>query len=131
MTRAIVAGLLYFLAVFAIGFVFGTLRVLVIIPRIGELAAVLVELPMMLALAWPICGALIRRCAVPPGMVPRFVMSAIAFAMLMVAELVLAVWLFGQTPQQPWASFYAPATQLGLAGQVLFALFPLLRRRHD
>ncbi len=128
MTRAITAGLLYFLAVFAIGFALGTLRVLVIIPRIGALAAVLVELLVMLALAWPICGALIRRCAVPPRPAPRLAMGAVAFGVLMVAELAMAVWLFGRTPQQHWASYRGVAEQLGLAGQLAFAVFPLLRR---
>ncbi len=130
MNRAINAGLLYFIAVFAIGFALGTLRVLVVIPRIGELPAVLLELPVMLALAWPICGALIRRCAVPSCVAPRLAMGAVAFAVLMMAELAMAVWLFGRTPQQHWASYRGVAEQLGLAGQLVFALFPVLRRRH-
>lgn len=131
MIRASVAGLLYFLAVFAIGFALGTVRVLVLAPRIGEIAAVLIELPVMLALAWPICGALVRRCAVPPQPGPRLTMGVVAFAVLMGAELAMAVWLFGQTPGQHWNSYRGFAARLGLAGQLLFALFPLLHRRRQ
>ena len=131
MIAAMVAGLLYFAAVFAIGFALGTLRVLVVIPRLGELVAVLLELPVMLALAWPICGALLRRFAVPPGLAPRLAMAATAFGVLMAAELVMSVVVFGQTPAQHWGSYHRLAAQLGLAGQMVFALFPLLRDRHN
>ena len=41
MRRAVPAGAVYFLLVFLAGFVLGTFRVLVVLPRIGELAAVL------------------------------------------------------------------------------------------
>ncbi|MEY2882672.1 MAG: hypothetical protein RL490_396 [Pseudomonadota bacterium] len=127
MTRALRAGLLYFASVFAIGFALGTLRVLVIIPRIGETAAVLLEVPVMLALAWPICGRLLRRFAVPAGVAPA-VMGGTAFSVLMLAEWGLAVTLFGQSSGQHWALYRTLPGQIGLVGQILFALLPLPRR---
>ena len=128
MSQAIRAGLLYFFAVFAIGFGLGTIRVLLVIPRLVAIAAVLIEVPVLLALAWLICGALLRRCAVPSGLLPRLAMGTTAFGVLMLAELVLAVVLLGQSPMQHWASYRDPAAQIGLAAQMLFAAFPLLRR---
>jgi len=41
--------LAYFLPVFALGFVLGTVRTLWLAPMLGELAAVAAELPVMLA----------------------------------------------------------------------------------
>jgi len=46
---ATAAGALYALIVFLIGFIFGTVRVLLLAPRLGEIAAVVLETPVMLA----------------------------------------------------------------------------------
>ena len=131
MSNALRAGVVYFLAVFAIGFVLGAIRVTFVIPRIGALAAVCIEVPVMLALAWLVCAAIVRRFAVPPTVAARLAMGGIAFALLMLAELALAVLLFGRTPAQHWGRYHGLAEQVGLAGQVAFALFPLwiARRR--
>ena len=62
-TASLGAGLAYFAVVFAAGFVLGTLRVLVVAPHLGEIAAVVAELPIMLAVSWIICGWLLGRVA--------------------------------------------------------------------
>ncbi len=129
MAKAIRAGLFYFALVFGIGFVLGTIRITFVIPRLGELVAVMLELPVMLASAWLVCGWLVTRLAVPGRLAPRALMGATAFSLLMVAELVLAVLLFGRTPAQHLDSYRSTAALLGLAGQLLFAAFPLWRRR--
>jgi hypothetical protein len=59
----------------------------------------------------------------------RLTMGAWAFLLLMLAEMALAVWVFGRSGAAYWAGFGAPAAQLGLAGQIGFALMPLFRRR--
>ncbi|WP_426167966.1 hypothetical protein [Sandarakinorhabdus sp. DWP1-3-1] len=128
MTRAVTAGLAYFVAVFAIGFALGALRVDIVAPRLGALAAVMLEVPVMLALAWPICGALIRRHRVPHGLAPRLAMGATAFGILMLAETVLGAMLFGQDLATQAAHLGTAAGLAGLAGQVLFAALPLLHR---
>lgn len=48
MKRVLQAAVLYFLIVFAVGFVLGVLRVLIIVPAWGERNAELAELPVML-----------------------------------------------------------------------------------
>jgi hypothetical protein len=128
MAAAIRGGVLYFALVFAIGFAFGVVRQTLVIPRIGERAAVLLEVPLLLALAWPLCRRVVRRCAVPPALPHHVVMGLVAFALLMLAELLLAVTLAGQTPAQHWARYAELPVQIGLAGQILFALFPVLQR---
>lgn len=125
MTAALRAGIAYFAIVFAIGFILGTIRVLVVIPRLGETAAVLLELPVMLALSWLACDWLVRQLSVAPVAAPRLAMGALAFVLLMLAELGVSTFGFGRTVAEHFGSYYAVAAQLGLAAQVVFALFPV------
>lgn len=127
MATALAAGLRYFLIVFAIGFALGTLRTLLVAPRLGELAAVALELPVMLAASWWVCGRLVRR--LPSGLASRAVMGGSAFAMLIVAELTLAVTLFGRAPAALVMGWQTPAGLLGLIGLIGFGVMPLIRRR--
>lgn len=122
------AGIVYFGVVFAAGFVLGTLRVLVVVPRLGEAAAVALEVPVMLAIAWIACGRIIAALRVPGDWPARATMGAVAFALLMAAETALAILAFGRSPAEHLASYREAAALLGLAGQVGFGLMPLLRR---
>lgn len=124
--RAIAAGLSAFALVFGAGFVLGTIRVLLIVPRVGETAAVVAELPVMLAISWWVTGWAIRRWQVPPGR-DRVAMGVVAFAMLMAAELVLGLTLFNQPPGAWLASLMAMPGAIGLAAQIAFGIMPLLR----
>ena len=126
MTAAIRLGLIYFAAVFAVGFVLGTIRTLFLTPSIGELGAVLVELPVILTAAWVICGRLLRGRRVTAAQAAA--MGVAAFTLLMLGEAGLSVWLFGRTLPQHLALYAQPAKMIGLAGQIAFAAFPLLRR---
>ena len=127
MSSSIRAGFFYFAIVFAIGFLLGTIRVLVLVPRMGELVSVLIEFPVILAASWIVCGRLIAGLRVPGHWRFRLTMGAVAFALLMVAELVLSVSLLGNSPAEHLARYRSLHGALGLAGQILFAAFPLLR----
>lgn len=130
MTRLIAAakaGAAYFAVAFAIAFVLGALRVLVVAPQVGELAAVLIEVPIMLAVSWFVCGWILRRHDVPGSIGARLTMGAVAFALLMAAEFALGIYGFGKTAGEIVASFALLPAQFGLAGQVGFALMPVLR----
>lgn len=123
--RALVAGAYYFQIVFAIGFGLGTLRTLVLAPRIGEASAVMVELPIMLAASWYVAGSLVARFRVARDQ--RLTMGFFAFTLLLLAEAVLSVVLFGRTISGHLAQYRTFAGAAGLAGQVLFALLPVMR----
>ena len=126
MSRVTVPALVYFAVMLAAGFVLGTLRVLILVPHLGELAAVTLEVPVMLALSWLAAGWVLRRWPVT-GTGLRLAMGAIAFLMLMVAEAVLTVLLFGRPlASMPDAILTLPGL-VGLAGQIGFALVPALR----
>ena len=125
--RALKAGALYFAIVFAAAFVLGTVRVLLIIPRIGQLPAVLLELPIVLALAWVVCLRVTTRFSIPQLIAPRMIMAGSAFLLLIGAELAMSVWFFGNSVADFGASFGTLHGAIGLGGQIAFALFPLIQ----
>jgi len=49
------AGALYAIIVFVIGFILGTMRLLLLVPRLGATTAVIFESPVMLAASWFVC----------------------------------------------------------------------------
>lgn len=128
MRKALIAGVVYFGAVFSLGFLMGVLRVLVMAPRVGETGAVLLELPVMLAASWLACGRLVRVFGIGAGTADRAVMGASALFLLLVAETAAALVLFGRTPDEWLGSWRTTPALLGLASQVAFGLFPLFRR---
>ena len=54
-------------------------------------------------------------------------MGASALALLMLAELVLSILVFGNSIATVLQGYQTLYGQLGLAGQVLFAVFPLMQ----
>lgn len=125
MRAALKAGLAYFAIVFSVGALLGTLRVLVLAPRSGELLAVAIELPVMLAVSWVACRRLVARFSVPGRPAPRAAMGGLAFGLLMGAEIGVSVLGFGRTVAEHLEAYRSAAALMGLAGQIAFALFPL------
>lgn len=121
------AALAYFAIAFAAGFALGTVRVLAVAPLFGELGAVALELPVMLAVSWLAAGWCVRRFTVPARAGPRLVMGGLAFALLMLAELGVSVFAFGRSPAEHLAKYRQASALVGLAAQVAFALFPWVR----
>jgi hypothetical protein len=127
---SIYAGAMYFGIVFAAGFVFGTARALLTAdaPEM-RLAAVAVELPLILAVSWFACRHAIRLFAVPAFVSVRAAVGAIAFAMLMVAEAAISIGLAGRSLSEHLALYAEASHLLGLVGQVVFAVLPVLQIR--
>ena len=65
MRRTLAAAAAYFALVFSAAFVMGVVRNLVVAPRTGEVAAVLIETPLILAVSWFAAGWSIRRFRIP------------------------------------------------------------------
>ena len=119
------AGARYFAIVFAIAFAVGAVRTTWIAPAMGATAAVLFELPIILFVSFYaarriLLGGLIgtRGAAMGAG--------ATAFTLLMAAEAGLATLVFGQSISTWWADLWRVPGIIGLGGQMLFALMPLL-----
>ena len=129
MMRMLLSGTAYFGAVFAAGFVLGVLRTLVLVPLLGELAAVLVELPLILTIAWRVCTRLLRRWPLSPR--SALGMGGIAFLLLMAAEAGLSTLLAGRSLAEHLALYAQLPHLVGLAGQLAFALFPWIQVRRS
>lgn len=118
---AVRAGLRYALALFAIGFALALIRVPLLVPRIGETAAVLLELPLMLIAAWHVSRAIVRRAGLPHN--GRVLMGMVYFPLLLLFELLLGLAL-GGTVTAIIAGWFATPGLLGIAAQGLAAVFP-------
>ena len=86
--RATKAGALYAIIVFLIGFILGTIHVLLLAPHLGETTASIVEIPIILAASLFICRWCVDRFDVRRTVPARSLMGFVAFLVLMLAEVV-------------------------------------------
>ncbi len=127
MANALKAGIFYFLGVFAMGFILGAMRRFFLLSYTGPVVAVLIEIPIMLVFAWYLCSFLTRKLAVPSDISERLVMGSVAFACLMMGELLLAILLQEGRMTDFFLSFNLPENRIGLVGQIAYALFPVIQ----
>lgn len=122
--RPAAAAIAYALTVFALGFMLGVVRTIWLAGQIGAVAAVLVELPIMLLASWAIAQRLVVHARIETA-TQALAMGGFALALLLLLELGLALALGGSV--SGWrAALATPPGALGLAGQGLFALLPLM-----
>ncbi len=126
---AVKAGAVYAIGMFSIGFAMGAIRFMFLLPLFGELAAIVIELPIMLVFSWLLCGRAILIWHVDSQTRIRAAMGATAFASLMVVDLGLYVLMFNSSPLEAMARWGTTAGAFGLAGQIVFGLLPLVRFR--
>jgi hypothetical protein len=125
-----IAGFVYFAIVFAAGFAFGTIRALLTAEApSASLMAVVIELPIILAFAWFACLRTVAWFAVSATVAARATMGAVAFGLLIAGEFAIGVALLGRTVGEHFATYGEASHALGLAGQAVFALFPVVQRR--
>ncbi len=120
------SALAYTAAVFTAGVVLGIARTLVLMPRVGEAAAILIEVPVMLAISLFAARWAVGRWPVRARLGPRLAMGALAFTLLMAAEAALSTLGFGRTFAEHLARTLRPAALPGLAAQILFGTMPVL-----
>ncbi len=126
-SKALLAGTLYFALIFALGFVLGTLRVLWLMPLVGQTLAVLAEQPVMLTASWFAARWLLRRYGFQ-SVRDRAVMGGIALVLLFIAEIALGFTLFNQSLTRSLTEALVLPGLIGLIGQIIFGLMPLLVR---
>lgn len=100
MQRLRAAGL-YFLLVFSAGFMLGTVRVLFIVPAVGERAAELLEMPLMVAVVAVAARFIVRKFAGSiHGTAQWLHVGAFAFVCMLTADVGVGVTLRGMTVWQ-------------------------------
>lgn len=129
MQRLRAAGL-YFLLVFSAGFMLGTVRVLFIVPAIGERAAELGEMPLMVLIVAVAARFIVRKYAGSIHDTSQWLqVGAIAFACMLTADVGVGVALRGMTV---WQALFARDPLSGTAyylALVFLALAPSLFAR--
>ncbi|MGB5076984.1 MAG: hypothetical protein WBO17_05835 [Sphingorhabdus sp.] len=129
--RALKAGTAYWVMIFSLGFVLGMLRVMIVLPWLGnELGAVLLELPVILAASWVAARLLVRRFQLNRSS-EMWLMGCLAFALTLMSEALLAVFVFKEFLHEWAASQLVLPGALGFAGQMMFAAIPWLIHRKD
>jgi hypothetical protein len=119
----------YFALVFGTGFLLGAVRVPLLVPRLGERLAELLEMPWM-ALAMVLAARfVVHRPLAGRSPLTRAVAGALALAFMVAAELVVGVVL-QQRPLQAILTDRDPVSGgVYLALLLLYALLPLLLGR--
>jgi hypothetical protein len=122
------AALVYVGLVFAVGFALGAVRVPILVPRLGERHAELLEMPFMLLAVYLAAGLVVRRFGAAVGARALPGVGGLALALLLGAELIVGVILAGRD----LAAYLADRDPVSGAVYLLmlgvFAAMPWLRR---
>jgi P-type Mg2+ transporter len=123
----VLAGINFGTALFMAGVVFGTFRTLWVTPLLGRPHAVLVELPFMFLTAWLLSRFLMRAWKVKPIWTDRALVSCAAFIAGMGLELAFGIIFQRQSLGQVLALLLSDESRIGLLGQILVFLFPVIQ----
>jgi len=123
--RILKASAIYYAAVFGVGFVLGTLRVLFVVPALGVRLAELLELPLMVAACAFFARLVVRRFA-PLALGDRLAVGLLALMLLVATELGLAMLIQGKSLAEYVAGRDPVSGAAYLLSLVAFALMPLL-----
>lgn len=115
--------------VFAIGFVLGTIRTLLIVPHVGERRAEMLEAPIMILVSFLMARWVVRQMGVPYIISQRLMMGAIGLLLLLAAEFGFVLWLRGIPLQQYFATRDPVAESVYYSALLVFALAPLCVQR--
>src|SRR6266404_3745078 len=124
--RALKAGLVYFLFVFAAGWILGPIRELWAVAHFGRMAATLSEAVIMLIAMTVAARWVIRRFEVPQALGATLPMGLIGIGLLLPAEIAGLVWVRGLSLREYLASFANTTGILSLVMFLLFAAVPTL-----
>lgn len=127
----ILAGTGYFAAVFAVGFLLGTIRVLFVVPLIGDSRAELVEMPLMLIAVFLAARWIVLRFNLPVGAAGRLPPGCIALALMLSGEWLVMTFLRNQTFAEYLASRNFLALSMYALSLLAFALMPWLVGQPD
>ena len=129
LARTVKAGVTYFALTFGAGFVLGSIRVPFLVPRLGERAAELIEMPFMFVVIVLAARFITRRFSLPADALPRLGAGFLALGLLVAAEVVLALSLQDRTLAEYVASRDPVSGSVYLAMLALFAVMPLVIAR--
>jgi hypothetical protein len=119
-------GSIYFALVFAAGFALGTIRVLVVEPRIGTRYAELIEMPAMLFVIYQTAKYVVSKMPDTTSGIPYLIIGATALVFLLLFEFTLVLGLQGLTIDQYLNSRDGIAFSAYIFSLIIFGLMPWL-----
>jgi hypothetical protein len=96
---------IYFLLIFALGWILGPIRELWAVPRFGRVPALLIEAVIMLIAMTVAARWVILRFNVPQTLGPTVLMGLVALGILLPAEIAGVLWVRGSSLREYLASF--------------------------
>lgn len=123
--RIIKAGGLYFVCVFSLGFVLGTIRTLWVVPRLGTRIAELSEMPIMVAVVILAARWIVRHFAVPSTLSARLGVGCIALGLMVISEFAFVLRLRGLSIRRYLASRDPVAATAYYLALAVFASMPI------
>ena len=131
---AILAGITYGGGMFMAGFVMGAIRQIFLAPLVGDLLAVIFEIPFMLVICWYLSKQcllswyLCKCCLLWKEECTNVnTIGITSFLTLLLLETVLSMTLFNRSLDEIQEGFATTNGRIGLVAQLLAATFPSLQ----
>lgn len=119
---------IYFGIVFGVGFLLGSVRVPILVPRIGVRAAELAEMPLMFIAIFLAAGWIVRRFGSGIHSTGWLMVGIMALGLMIGAELLLVTVLSGRGIAEYIANRDPVSGAVYLAMLAVFAAMPRIRR---
>ena len=126
--RSLRAGAVYFLLLYALGFLLGAMRELLLAPRLGVVVASALEAIPMLAAIFHFAPLIARRFGIPPKSGGRLLMGFLGLVLLIGAEIAMTRAMRGLSPQEWLAHFASIEGAIYAVLLACFAAMPWLKR---
>ena len=118
-----IRGAVYFAAVFSVGFLLGTVRVLALEPRLGERWSELAEMPVMLLAIVLAARYIVRRFPAPERRA-YLVSGAVALLLLILVEFLVVLGIRGLSITQYFSERDPIAGSVYVLMLIIFAVMP-------
>ena len=125
------AGILYFVLVFAAGWVLGPIREFWLIPLVGQRAGLLTEVPLMVLAMIAAARWTIRKLGVTYAITTRTIMGVVALGLLLIAEAMGVRWARHLSWEAYLARFDLVTGSITGLSFLLYAAMPMLVKRSD
>jgi hypothetical protein len=123
------AAVLYFLLVFGAGFVLGTGRVLFLVPLLGERAAELLEIPLMLGVIVFAARWIVRHSLDDRRLISTLSVGFIAMGLVLIADLTVGMLLRGMSAAEIFLHRDPVTGAAYYVSLLLFAVMPTIMAR--
>ena len=127
--KILTAGIVYFIAVFTVGFVLGAIRVLWLEPLLGKTFAVAIEAPFLLVAMVFAARTIPSRLGLSCDVKSLAAVGLIALLFQQIADLAVGIGLRDMSPLDQLRSLATPAGMIYAASLAAFAAMPLLLNR--